>query len=88
VENGAAFSTGTLAWGALTPALSQRERGFSTEDQRRSVENGAAFSTGDFGMGRPHPSPLPEGEVVVRVIIRSLLALKIAGDRHKPVRIG
>jgi len=53
VENGAAFSTGKfIVRCALTPALSQRERGLIRARRGlcrpRSVENGAAFSTGEF----------------------------------------
>ena len=47
------------------------------------------FPQGTAAWGAPSPQPSPRGRGgSVRVIIRSLLALKIAGDRHKPVRIG
>ena len=86
------FPLGTSAWGVSSPQPSPRERGGCPNGyQRRSAvawKTAQPFPQG-LWHGAPSPQPFPRGRGgSVRVKIRSLLALKIAGDRHKPVRIG
>ncbi|KUM39749.1 hypothetical protein AR540_10530 [Pseudomonas sp. EpS/L25] len=92
MENGAAFSRGgVVVRRALTPTLSQGERGLAEQEfsslsagkiASRAVawKNGAAFSTGDgVARGAPSPQPSPRGERgLSEQAISSLSAGKIA----------